>query len=74
LLRDIPDRGDYADALLQMFTRRDARTPRDTLDVVRCARSVLALALVIARCGHRLDALAYPTLCRSRRSASCRER
>jgi hypothetical protein len=63
-LREILDRGDYADALLQMFTRRDARTSRDTPDVAQArAKRTAALALVkSAMDTHHLDALSYPTL------------
>jgi amidase len=63
-LREILDHGDYADALQQMFTRRDARTARETPDVAQArARRATALTLVKAAMEtHRLDALAYPTL------------
>ncbi|MCU1382006.1 MAG: glutamyl-tRNA amidotransferase [Acidobacteria bacterium] len=63
-LREILDRGDYADALAQIFTRRDARTARETPDVVQTrARRTAAIALVASAMEtNRLDALAYPTL------------
>ena len=63
-LGEILQRGDYALALEQMFTRRNARTALDTPDVAQ-ARTKRAAALDLvtrALAAQHLDVLAYPPL------------
>ena len=63
-LGEILQHGDYALALEQIFTRRNARTAPDTPDVAQ-ARAKRAAALEIvtrALAEQHLDALAYPPL------------
>jgi amidase len=63
-LGEILQRGDYALALEQMFTRRNARTAPDTPDVAQAqAKRAAALETVTrALADQHLDALAYPPL------------
>jgi Asp-tRNA(Asn)/Glu-tRNA(Gln) amidotransferase A subunit family amidase len=63
-LGDILARGDYALALEQMFTRRNARTAPDTPDVKQALAKRSRLSIVIHRTleDQRLDVLAYPPL------------
>lgn len=63
-LGEILQRGDYALALEQMFTRRNARTSPDTPDVAQArAKRAAALDLVTrALAAQHLDVLAYPPL------------
>jgi Asp-tRNA(Asn)/Glu-tRNA(Gln) amidotransferase A subunit family amidase len=63
-LGDILERGDYALALEQMFTRRNARTSPDTPDVAqaRAKRTALLELVTQAMTAQRLDVLAYPPL------------
>ena len=63
-LGEILQRGDYALALEQMFTRRNARTAPDTPDVAQAlTKRAAALELVTrALAAQHLDVLAYPPL------------
>jgi Asp-tRNA(Asn)/Glu-tRNA(Gln) amidotransferase A subunit family amidase len=63
-LGDILERGDYALALEQTFTRRNARTAPDTPDVAQtqAKRAALLDLATHAMAADRLDVLAYPPL------------
>ena len=63
-LGEILEHGDYALALEQMFTRRNARTAPDTPDVAQtqARRAALIEMVTKALAADRLDALAYPPL------------
>jgi Asp-tRNA(Asn)/Glu-tRNA(Gln) amidotransferase A subunit family amidase len=63
-LGEILERGDYALALEQMFTRRNARTSPDTPDVAQAKAKRTALLELVTRTmtEQRLDVLAYPPL------------